>query len=281
MIPAQPFFRWVGGKRRLVGRILPLLPVAFRAYHEPFLGGGALFLRLESAGWLRAGARLADANPDLVNAFICVRDEPGHLIDRLALLAKAHSRERYYAVRDLDRAASFASLPAIDRAARFIYLANASFNGGWRVDDAGRVVSAPSSKALGAIDACAIQTASRLLQAATVECLDFRQSLDDERVGPNDLVFLDPPHLARGAREDPARYTAPRFSVSDQRTLDDLVLRLADRGVWVVLSVAWSDDLERRYPGFSVVRVDRPGVTAEALVASAPALVARCVRAGT
>lgn len=266
---ARPFVRWVGGKRRLMPRILQLLPASFATFHEPFLGGGALFLQIAASDRLRSSARLADLNPDLVNAFSCVRDRPEPVIARLNWHLSRHSRDHYLAVRKLDRDPGFASLPPEDRAARFIYLTNASFNGGWRVGPDGLVTSAPSTgRQPRILDAVAIHRASSLLQGVELACQDFRASLTDGRVQPNDLVFLDPPHLPNGARHDPARYTALRYSLDDQREFDAIIHHHASRGVHVVLSVAWDDTLASRFPGFTILRIDRPRVAAEALVAS-------------
>jgi len=49
----QPFIKWVGGKRGLLSQITPLLPQEFNNYHEPFLGGGALFFELFTQGKLK------------------------------------------------------------------------------------------------------------------------------------------------------------------------------------------------------------------------------------
>ncbi len=56
-----PFLRWAGGKRWLVPKVLDLLgaePVV--RYHEPFLGGGAVFFALAIEGQ----AFLSDLNTD-------------------------------------------------------------------------------------------------------------------------------------------------------------------------------------------------------------------------
>src|SRR5271166_2310070 len=44
---ALPFVNWFGGKRRLLAEIVPRMPVEFRDYWEPFVGGGAMFWALQ------------------------------------------------------------------------------------------------------------------------------------------------------------------------------------------------------------------------------------------
>ena len=60
----EPFIRWAGGKTWL----LPYLPqiigdTPIEHYHEPFLGGGAVFFSLEH----NKKSYLSDANPELIN----------------------------------------------------------------------------------------------------------------------------------------------------------------------------------------------------------------------
>ena len=46
----EPFLRWAGGKRWLARRMASVFPdLDFERYHEPFLGGGAIFFAV-SAG---------------------------------------------------------------------------------------------------------------------------------------------------------------------------------------------------------------------------------------
>jgi DNA adenine methylase len=70
---AQPFVKWVGGKRSLLQVILPLRPDAFENYFEPFAGGGALYFAL--APGLKK-ATLVDRNLELVLAYQSIKKQP-------------------------------------------------------------------------------------------------------------------------------------------------------------------------------------------------------------
>lgn len=70
---ARPVLKWVGGKGRLLPELLGRVPDSFEAYHEPFIGGGALFFALAGQGRL-GRACLSDANPSLINVYLALRD---------------------------------------------------------------------------------------------------------------------------------------------------------------------------------------------------------------
>lgn len=43
-LKGKPFLRWAGGKRWLLKELDNFLPInEFNQYHEPFIGGGAVF----------------------------------------------------------------------------------------------------------------------------------------------------------------------------------------------------------------------------------------------
>ena len=56
---ALPFVKWAGGKRSAIPYIDGHLPTDINSYHEPFVGGGAVFFAL--APTIRT-ATLADVN---------------------------------------------------------------------------------------------------------------------------------------------------------------------------------------------------------------------------
>jgi len=96
MTKAHPFIKWVGGKTQLLPELHSHMPFTFKAYHEPFLGGGALFF----ATPLSVPARLSDVNSDLVKTYRIVKNRLKDLILILQELAKGHGERQYYEIRE-------------------------------------------------------------------------------------------------------------------------------------------------------------------------------------
>ena len=70
MQQAQPIVKWMGGKRRLVDRIIPFFP-QHSCYVEPFAGGAALFFMKPAPAEVEV---LNDINGDLVNLYRVVQN---------------------------------------------------------------------------------------------------------------------------------------------------------------------------------------------------------------
>ncbi len=134
----QPFIKWVGGKRGLLSQILDKFPTRFESYHEPFLGGGAVFFELYSRGLLKdKKIFLSDINTELINTYNMVKNSPDELINQLDDYKERHTAEFYYKTRQIDRMTEFLDLTDIQRATRFIYLNKTCFNGLYRVNQKG------------------------------------------------------------------------------------------------------------------------------------------------
>ena len=72
----RPFLKWAGGKRQLLRELRRYVPRDFPAYHEPFLGSGALFFDLWRSNRLHGTAcQLGDANADLVGVYRALADD--------------------------------------------------------------------------------------------------------------------------------------------------------------------------------------------------------------
>ena len=128
----SPILKWVGGKRQLLDSIEPLIPQC-STYYEPFIGGGAvLFSRQPDK------AVINDSNPELINVYLTIKDEPEALIEKLKEHKANSSEEYYYSIRALDRDKSvFENMTNVERAARIIYLNKTCYNGLFRVNSCG------------------------------------------------------------------------------------------------------------------------------------------------
>ncbi|MEO1256848.1 MAG: DNA adenine methylase, partial [Bacteroidota bacterium] len=64
IVQAKPFVKWAGGKGKLLPELIQRLPDRFNTYYEPFVGGGALYFKLQPGN-----AVLSDRNWELVNCY--------------------------------------------------------------------------------------------------------------------------------------------------------------------------------------------------------------------
>lgn len=131
IIQAKPFIKWVGGKRQLIAQFQKLFPQEFNNYHEPFLGGGAVFFNIQ-----KKQSFLSDINADLINLYQVVQNSPHELITFLK--TQTISKERFLEIRAWDREENYLEKYSdIERAGRFIYLNRTCFNGLYRVNGKG------------------------------------------------------------------------------------------------------------------------------------------------
>jgi DNA adenine methylase len=218
--------RWAGGKRWLVPTISNLLgDRAFPAYHEPFLGGAAVFLGLRPF----PRAVLGDTNAELIATYRTIRDHPDEIAERVRGFPNDEST--YYEVR--------AASPddKLAQAARFLYLNHTSYNGIYRVNLAG-IYNVP----FGRRRAPAIPTAEQLrdvsarLKRSTLRAVDFAICI--ERVGAGDLVFLDPPYTVAHNNNGFVKYNQRLFSFEDQKRLSVLVDQIKQRDAYYILTNA-------------------------------------------
>jgi DNA adenine methylase len=225
-IRPRPFIKWAGGKTRLLNSLLPHVPDQFRDYHEPFLGGGAMFFAV--SGRATRTCHLNDLNEELVNAWVVVRDWPTKLRAELRRYARQDSKDFYYSVRPR------APRTPIARAARFIYLNQTSWNGLWRVNRWGEYNVPWGQREFRGLAESTLESLRAVLANTVVQAEDFRVSIP--RAMEGDFVYLDPPYLPLSETSKFHLYTERRFRESDLRELASLCEDLSSRGVRWMLS---------------------------------------------
>ena len=251
---ARPFLKWAGGKAKLATLVAERAPERIGRYHEPFLGGGAVFFALREAGRI-ADAALADGNADLIETWQAVRDDVESVIAALEPLAA-----RYLATEPLRRAFVYSEvrdgrprLPA-RKAARLLFLNKTCFNGLYRVNRKGRFnVPHGRYEQPAILDAERLRDASRALAGVELRDGDFEEAC--VRAEPGDFVYLDPPYQPLSATSAFTQYTSADFGFADQQRLRDAFDGLTERGVPALLSNSAHPDIEALYRGYAIERV--------------------------
>lgn len=206
----EPFLRWAGGKTWLVAHLRDIIGTTnISHYHEPFLGGGAVFFNTEHG--LRS--YLSDVNEELINTYICVRDNPEAVIQ--IILTFNNTEEDYYRIRRL------APADDIEKAARFIFLNQTSYNGLYRVNKQGEYNVPFGDRQYWQFDAEKIRIASCKLRNTNIRSCDFEEN--KYRIQSHDLVFLDPPYTVSHNNNGFIKYNRNLFSLEDQRRLSNYI----------------------------------------------------------
>lgn len=218
---SEPFLRWAGGKRWLVPVIRKLLSrYEFDTYHEPFLGGGAIFFGLFEG----EKAVLSDLNSDLINCYEIVKKQPYELISILEKLE--NSKEQFLRFREL------VTEDPIERASRFIYLNRTAFNGIYRVNQQGRFNVPYGRPDIKILEAEKLLRSSNALKNSLLLTSDFNFK---ERYRKGDFVFLDPPY-SFGGKKSFVSYNSEAFGLEDQMRLSKLVEYFEIEGISYVLT---------------------------------------------
>ena len=269
----RPFLKWAGGKRQLLPELVERVERLgrFRAYHEPFVGGGALFFALRTRGLIDDGVYLSDVNARLIEAYQGVATHVDEVIGLLRAHADRHSTEHYYATRTDDPA----TLP--ERAARLIYLNRTCYNGLYRENSRGQFNVPMGRYANPTIcDEPTLRAASLALRTADLSVRPFDRVVEAAR--PGDLVYFDPPYVPLTTTASFTAYARDGFSMTDQARLADVFATLADRGVHVMLSNSKTDEVMGLFARFRIdtvraaravnSRADRRGKVDEVVVTS-------------
>jgi DNA adenine methylase len=239
--------KWAGGKGQLLPELLKRLPDHFEAYHEPFVGGGALFFELATQG-RTTKAYLSDINAALIDVYLGLRDCLDEVITHLQ--QHRHDHDYYYEIRALDPAAL--SLP--ERAARIIYLNKTCYNGLYRENRAGQF-NVPFGRYVNPTicDEPNLRAASAILQGVDIARRRFNSVLDYAKTG--DFVYFDPPYVPLSPTANFTSYDRAGFGPDDQRQLRDVFVELARRGVGAMLSNSDTPLVRELYAGLHIEQV--------------------------
>lgn len=238
-LASRPLVKWAGGKTQLLGELWRRLPAECETYHEPFVGGGALFLSLAPRK-----AMLSDLNSRLIGVYVAARDSLPQLLAEIDVLEAEYNnlhedakQKYFYAMR-----AQFnqASTRSVRDAALFLFLNKAGFNGLYRENRKGEF-NVPWGRrthiALGVEGNLA--AVAEALANADLRCESFQTVVNGAQAG--DFVYFDPPYIPLEYSASFTAYQAGGFGYRDQQILAEVVGALTRKGVKVMLSNSHTD----------------------------------------
>ena len=248
----QPFTKWTGGKRQLLGELRSYMPETYGRYFEPFVGGGALFFDLAPEQ-----AVINDFNEELINAYRQIKNNPAELINLLIKHKENNSKDYYLELRSADRDGRISRMTGVERAARILYMLRVDFNGLYRVNSKNQFnVPYGRYKNPKIVDVDLLYQISEYLNENDVEILqtDFAEAVKDAQTG--DFVYFDPPYIPLNETSSFTSYTHEGFSYEEQIRLRNTFKELTERGVYAMLSNSSSPLVEELYKDFNIYFVE-------------------------
>ncbi|SFJ23076.1 DNA adenine methylase [Myroides guanonis] len=226
----KPFLRWAGGKRWFLKELDTIVNINnFNTYHEPFVGGGSVFIHLKPSN-----AIISDSNKDLINTYIQVRDNVEDVISFLKKLE--NTEEFYYSIRKMRFESN------IEEASKFIYLNQTSFNGIFRVNSKGEYNVPYGHRLNHQFDYDNLRKISCILSGIDIKESDFVDSI--EKVKEGDFVFLDPPYTVAHNNNGFIQYNQKIFSLEDQYLLEKSIKKIKDVGAFYLMTNAAHESIK-------------------------------------
>ena len=237
---AKPFIQWAGGKRSLIKHIIEMLPDDISNYHEPFIGGGSVFLALQHRIQQTV---LSDMNCDLIKTYCVIRDDIDNLIKRLEIHRQQHftGSDYYETVRHSK------PITNIDIASRFLYLNKTCYNGIYRINAAGEFYTNEDTRKKNKwldFNYDNLLTVSEILSNVDIKHGDF---CDTTRTAEGDFVYCDPTY-----DDTDHRYTFPKFKRKDHIHLKHFMDFMSDKNVNVMISNSNTDFILELYKDYHI-----------------------------
>ena len=253
---AQPFFKWVGGKRQIADIILDEFPSEIENYYEPFVGGGAMLFRVLQEYPNLDRVFINDSNSDVVWAYSYVRDTIDKLTEELKEIEKEYNssddKQGFY----YKRRTEFNELIREDkhdlrRTVLFLFLNKTCFNGMYRVNRHGNFNTPYNYAKEVKFDYENLKVCSNLLEKVTITYGDYSVVLPKE----NALVYLDPPYRPLNGGGE-IGYTVDGFNDEEQVRLRDNIDKIKYT-CKVVLSNSDTKDgfFDELYAGYNIQRI--------------------------
>lgn len=236
---------WVGGKKRLVDKILENIPKKFNDYYEPFLGGAIVFLNMKYS----KKAILNDYNKDLINLYRFIKKEPNELLKLVCKYENSYNLSNDKKRHFLEKRKRFNDLLGnynLERIALYIYLNKTCFNGIVQTNRYGKNTSAfGNHKKINICTKDNFYKFSSILKGVELYNKDYRDVLKNAK--KNDFIYLDPPYVEDDIKQYTFKYTKDGWNINDFDELVKTYKELDKKGCKVMLSNSDSKYIRKNF----------------------------------
>ena len=262
----KPFLKWVGGKYKLLDKIITKFPLTINNYHEPFLGGGsvlfALLDRVEKKEIkINNNIYAYDINEELIYTYKNIQKNPNELIAEVQKIIceyknlpndkkkvprglnittdnyKTNKEYYYYYIRQLYN--SNINKKSITCSAQFIFLNKTCFRGVYRIGPNGFNVPFGNYSNPEIINEKDILHISKLIQKVIFINTNFTNLV----VESGDFIYVDPPYLKIDKNSFDS-YTKLKFNNDSHNKLFGMLNDFAGRGIKFIMSNSDTKEIE-------------------------------------
>ncbi|MEX6678004.1 DNA adenine methylase [Pseudomonas sp. W2Oct36] len=229
----SPIIPWMGGKRRLADRLIPLFP-PHECYVEVFAGGAALFFLRPQPAPVEV---LNDINGELVNLYRVVQN---HLEELVRQFQWALSSRQIF---DWHKHTRPETLTDIQRAARFFFLQHHAFGGRVSGQTFGTATTGPAINVLRIEEK--LSAAWQRLSGTYIENLPWLECA--ERYDrPHTFHYMDPPYWQTNGY-------GVEFEFCNYERMAEFMRRCKGK---VMVSINDHPDIRRVFEGFHFETLD-------------------------
>lgn len=213
--------KWAGNKTSIMPELVKHLPIGSRLV-EPFAGSCAVMMATDYPSYL-----IADINPDLINMYQQIKEDPEFFIMIALGFFKQNSEDDFRRIRHGFNYGK--SSGKVWRAAAFLYLNRHCYRGLCRYNKSGGFNVPYGNYKKPYFPHAEILAFAEKAARATFICASYEETLTLLRDG--DVVYCDPPY-----DETFNQYHSAGFTAREQGTLSTLLCDHVDNGGSVVAS---------------------------------------------
>ena len=253
----KPLLKWVGGKSKLLQKIIPLFPKEITNYHELFLGGGSVLLSVLTAikdNKLKVTGKICayDSNPILIAFYRAIRGDYKKLYETVRKIMKAgeknDKKEYFYHIRKIYNSRKEINLMKV---AEFVYLNKTCFRGLFRLNQMGGFnVPYGHYDNPSICDEISYKQISELISDVEFYCLDFETGR--ENIDKGDFVYMDPPYIPE-KKNGFVSYSKDGFSKEKHESLFKIC---EEADFKFVLSNSNTDIVKDSFKNFTILEID-------------------------